>query len=130
MFVENLVGPEKSAFLGLARKVVQADGVLSPREAQLLSSFAAATGAEIADGTVQELAAEFQTRQSKVSALLELIGLGYADGEYRLIERTSIDEISRALGFDDNEVAAMESWVIRQTALLQEAAAFWTGEDA
>ena len=49
MFVENLVGPEKSAFLGLARKVVQADGVLSPREAQLLSSFAAATKAEIAD---------------------------------------------------------------------------------
>lgn len=130
MFVENLVGSEKSAFLGLARKVVQADGVLAPREAQLLSSFAAATEAEFAEGTVQELASAFQTRQSKVSALLELIGLGYADGEYRPIESALVGEISRALGFADDEVAGMESWVVRQTALLQEAAGFWIGEDA
>lgn len=97
MFVENLVGSEKSAFLGLARKVGQADGVLSPREAQLLSSFAAATEAEFADGTVQELASAPQTPQSKVSVAPELIELGYADGEYRPIESALIGEISRAL---------------------------------
>ena len=130
MFVENPVGPEKSAFLGLARKVVQADGVLSPREAQLLSSFAAATKAEIADGTVQELAAEFQTRQSKASAMLELIGLGFADGEYRPVESALIGEIARAMGIRDDEIAAMESWVIRYVALSEEAAGFWNTEDA
>ena len=79
---------------------------------------------------MQELASAFQTRQSKVSALLELIGLGYADGEYRPIESALVGEISRALGFADDEVAGMESWVVRQTALLQEAAGFWIGEDA
>ena len=130
MFVENLLGPEKSAFLGLAQKVVQADGVLSPREAQLFSAFAAATEAEIREGTIQELASVFQTRQSKVSALLELIGLGFADGEYRPVESASIGEIAKAMGIRDDEVAAMENWVIRQVALCEEAAGFWNAEDA
>lgn len=54
----------KSAFLGLAQKVVHADGLLAPREAQFLSSLEVTAGEVVAAGTVEDLAAIFQTRQS------------------------------------------------------------------
>ena len=62
--------------------------------------------------------------------MLELIGLGFADGEYRPVESALIGEIARAMGIRDDEIAAMESWVIRQVALSEEAAGFWNTEDA
>ena len=130
MFLENLIGREKSAFLGLAQKVVQADGVLAPREAQLLASLEATVGEDVAEGTVEDLAATFQTRQSKVSALLELMGLGFTDGEYHPAEGRLIKKISKVLGFTEDELVGMENWVVRQVALIEEAAGFWTEEDA
>ena len=130
MFLENLIGKEKSAFLGLAQKVVHADGLLSAREAQLLTALEAAAGETVAQGTIDSLAAVFQTRQSRVSALLELMGLGLADGEYHPAETKLIKEIAKALGFTEDELIGMESWVVRQVALIEEAAGFWTEEDA
>ena len=130
MFLENLIGKEKSAFLGLAQMVVHADGLLSAREAQLLTALEAAAGETVAQGTIESLAAVFQTRQSRVSALLELMGLGLADGEYHPAETKLIKEIAKALGFTEDELIGMESWVVRQVALIEEAAGFWTEEDA
>ena len=129
MFLENLIGREKSAFLGLAQKIVHADGLLAPREAQLLSSLEVAAGEVVAEGTVEDLAAIFQTRQSRASALLELMGLGLVDGEYHPAESKLIKEISEALGFAEDELIGMESWIVRQVALIEEAASFWTKED-
>ena len=129
MFLENLIGREKSAFLGLAQKIVHADGLLAPREAQLLTTLEAATGETISYGAVEELVSVFQTRQSRVSALLELMGLGLADGEYHPAESALISEISRAFGFTEDELIGMEIWVVRQVALIEEAAGFWTEED-
>ena len=130
MFLENLIGKEKSAFLGLAQKVVHADGLLSAREAQLLTALEAAAGETVAQGTIESLAAVFQTRQSRVSALLELMGLGLADGEYHPAETKLIKEIANALGFTEDELIGMESWTVRQIALIEEAEGFWTEEDA
>ena len=58
------------------------------------------------------------------------MGLGYADGEYHPSESESIAEISRALGFTEDELVGMENCVVRQIALVEEAAGFWTAEDA
>ena len=130
MFLENLVGSEKSAFLGLAQRIVQADGALAPREAQLLEVLEAATEATASAGEVRELASAFRTRQSKVSALLELMGLGLADGEYHPAEKDMIADISKTMGFSEEELLWMEGWVVRQAHLLEEAANFWREEGA
>ena len=130
MFLENLEPREKRAFLALAQKVVHADGVLAEREARILAALSDAIGAPALDGTVEELAAAFQSRRSKVSALLELMGIGYVDGEYHVAEIESVAEIARALGFADDELVGLENWVVRQVALIEEAAGFWTAEDA
>ena len=130
MFLENLVGSEKSAFLGLAQRIVQADGALAPREAQLLEVLEAATEATASAGEVRELASAFRTRQSRVSALLELMGLGLADGEYHPAEKGMIADISKTMGFSEEELLWMEGWVVRQSHLLEEAADFWREEGA
>ena len=130
MFLENLEPCEKRAFLALAHKVVHADGVLAEREARILATLSDAIGEPALDGTVEELAAAFQSRRSRVSALLELMGMGYADGEYHVAEIESVAEIARALGFSDDELVGLENWVVRQVALIEEAAGFWTAEDA
>lgn len=130
MFLENLEPREKRAFLALALKVVHADGVLAEREARILATLSDAIGEPALEGTVEELAAVFQSRRSRVSALLELMGIGYADGEYHVAEIESVAEIARALGFPDDELVGLENWVVRQVALIEEAAGFWTAEDA
>ena len=128
MFIENLTENEKAAFLGLAQKVIRADGVLAPKEELLLASWSSLGVHSPMDGTVERLASIFSTRRSRVSALLELLGLAFADGKYRRTERTLGAEIAQALGFTESELIAMENWVIRQVALVEEAVGFWEEE--
>lgn len=130
MFLENLEAGEKRAFLALAHKVVHADGVLAEREAEILATLSSAIGEPALEGTLEELAAAFQSRRSKVFALLELMGIGYVDGEYQVAEIESVTEIARALGFSSDELVGMENWVVRQVALIEEATGFWNAEDA
>ena len=124
MFLENLRSDERAAFLGLAKKLVEADEVLSPQESELLMSLSDATGTVAATGSVTDLAAVFHTRRSKASALLELLGLGLSDDEYHPAEAALIAEVSNAFGFMDEELIWMESWIIRQASLVEEAADF------
>ena len=127
MFIKNLDGAQIGAFIGLARQVIRADGVLAPEEVGLLETIAQTAGfsGEPPAGTVAQLASAFTTRRAKASALLELMGLGFADGEYHPAEKDLIREIAQAFGFSDDELASMEGWVTRQVMLLEEAAGFW-----
>ena len=131
MFLENMTGGEKSAFLGLAQELVRADGVLSSKEDELLASLTAMAGhQQAAEGTLEDLAGTFQTRKAKVSALLELLGLALVDGEYHTATRAVVAGIAKAFCFGEDELGGMEAWVARQIVLIEEAAAFWSGEDA
>ena len=124
MFLENLSDGEKAAFLGLAKKLIEADEVLSPKESQLLASLTDAADTAIATGSVADLAAAFRTRQCKASALLELLGLGLSDDEYHPAEAALVAEVSTAFGFTEEELVWMESWVVRQAYLIEEAVGF------
>ena len=128
MFPENLTDGEKAAFLGLAKRLIEADEILSPKEIQLLGSLTDAAGVAAATGTVAELAAAFHTRQSKASALLELLGLGLSDDEYHPTEATLVAEVSNALGFTEDELTWMESWIVREASLIEEAVGFMRHE--
>lgn len=129
MFIYNLTANEQSAFLGLADKIIQADGILALQEEQLFAYLSNATGQPAAEGTVESLAAVFQTRRSKASALLELMGLGLTDGRYHPAERTLVAEIAKVLGFNENELVGMENWVVRQAMLVEEATGFWNEDE-
>lgn len=129
MFLENLSDGEKAAFLGLAKTLIEADEILSPQESQLLASLTEAAGVAAVTGSVEALAAAFHTHKSKASALLELLGLGLTDGEYHPAEASLVADVSNAFGFAEEELAWMESWVVRQASLVEEAASFMSQEN-
>lgn len=131
VFLDHLSAAEAGAFLALARLVVLADGSLSDEEAPALAALTKALDFPPAPAgdTVAELAALFTNRRAQVSALLELMGLGFVDGQYHPVEREIIGEVAAAFGVGAAELLAMEGWVIRQGVLMREAAGFWA-EDA
>lgn len=133
MYIENLNHEEQVAFMKLSRLVLYADGIIAREEVEFFEHLKRVTG--VNETLVQhnddpaQLVRVFASRQSRVSALLQLIAMGYVDGNYDETEQKLCTQIGLAMGFDETELAAFESWVVRQTMLLQEAQSFWTYEE-
>lgn len=124
MFLRDFTEEQKQAFLVLANKVVLADGSLAPEEAALLGTFRAEMGvteAPLPSMDAEQAAQAFDTRPAKVAALLELIALGHADGDFDKDESAVVKEVKRAFGLSLADFEAMTNWVLRQMALVREA---------
>lgn len=124
MFLRDFTDEQKQAFLVLADKVVLADGRLAPEEAALLGTFRAEMGvaeAPLPSMDIEQAAKPFDSRPVKVAALLELIALGHADGDFDKDESAVVKEIKSAFGLSLAEFEAMTNWVLRQMALAREA---------
>lgn len=113
---------EREAFVQLACHLVRVDGVLSGDEEEILAALRAETGVETPARAIDpmEVVGVFATRRSKVAVLLELMSLAHVDGLYDPSEQTLIGSLAVAFGFDEGELPAFTSWVIRQTLLLRE----------
>jgi hypothetical protein len=83
--------------------------------------------ATVVDGEVAELAAVFSDRRSKVAALLELVGLGYADTSFGGIERSLIADVARAMDIDSGDMQRIEDWVRQHVDHLRQALALMRG---
>lgn len=59
--------------------------------------------------------------------LLELLGLAHADQDYHATEKEFMQQVASACGVSENELRDMESWVVRQLALVSEAVQFMEG---
>ena len=63
----------------------------------------------------------FDTRRSRIIALLNLLKLSYADGAFEVEEECLLKEISQAFGLPDAEFLLLDNWIRRLTALEAEA---------
>ncbi len=130
MFLNNLSETEKKAFLTLAKEFILVDGVLSPEEEELVRIMKAEMG--ISEGfpegekSHQELFSLFNSRKSRISALIEMEGLGYANMEYHVQEKEFIKEMAETFGITADELDTIDEWVVRQVALLYEAHELWS----
>ena len=128
MFLSKLNEPQKCAFVSLAKAFVKSDGVLLKSETEMLSlmkfEMGLDTNAEGAAGKVDELLAAFNTPSTQKAALFEIIGLGHSDSDYSCAESKFVSQMAKAFGICDTDLAWMENWVLRQTALVREADAF------
>ena len=100
MYLNMLDNDEKIAFAELAEKMIEADGLVVGRETTALAALKAEAGVTDASGsgrTADELAGVFQSRRSKVAALLELIGLGYSDTSFSLGEESLINAVANRM---------------------------------
>ena len=63
----------------------------------------------------------FDSRRSRVVALLNLLRLSYSDGAFEIEEECTLKEISHAFEIDDQEFLLIDNWVRRLVALEEEA---------
>ncbi len=120
MFLNLLKGEEKAAFLALARKVIAADSDIAEQEMRLLDSMKKELDleeedlAEIDDtASIQSICAKFTSSKSKVSALMELIGIGFVDGKFVHEEQEVIFSIAKSMGISSEETTMYIDWARR-----------------
>ena len=125
MFLTLLNDEEKRAFALLAEKMIEADGIVVGREAATIAAYkgemglAAPSGGE--DQGVEDLAAVFDSRRSRVVALLELIGLGYSDTSFSVTERSLVFALARAMDIEADTLVDLEAWVQQHVRLIRQA---------
>jgi uncharacterized tellurite resistance protein B-like protein len=129
MFLNHLSLNEKKAFLSLAKEFILVDGELSPEEEDLVKIMKAEMGIEEGfpegEKSRQELFKMFVNKRSRIAALIEMQGLGYANMEYHIQEKAFVKEMAETFGISEEELDRIDEWVVRQVALLYEANEFW-----
>lgn len=131
MWLRGLNDRQREALLGLAHNVVVSDGLLDPNEEGMLDDFKRemelhpATEAEYLelDGIEQT----FDSRKSRMIAILNLLRLSYADGAFEIEEECLLKEISRTFAISDEEFLLLDNWVRRLLALEDEARRLMVG---
>lgn len=126
MFLNMLDDDEKRAFVLLAERLIEADGIVVGSEAAALAALKAEMGVGDVAGqalSVEELAYTFKDRRSRVAALLELFGLAHSDSNFHMSEVSLIASVAYFMGFDDQAIDILESWVQEYVSLVRKALA-------
>jgi uncharacterized tellurite resistance protein B-like protein len=120
MFLNLLKPEEKSAYLTLARRVISADSTIAKEEQTLLEAMKRELelSEDIIDYlpdsvSIRELCDMFVSSKSKVSALMELIGIGFVDGHFVHQEKEVIYQIAENMGISKDETTMYIDWAKR-----------------
>ncbi len=118
MFLNLLKSEEKIAFLTLAKKIISIDSMISKQEIVLLESMKRELELEDADiqyldKPIEEICNQFSNSKSKISALMELIGIGFVDGKFVLEEQNLIYQIGDAMNISREETTMYIDWARR-----------------
>lgn len=117
LFVDNLTPAQQQALFDLAVQLAGADGEFSEEEKRYLNAYMAHFGIDIdferaEKRTLDELAAVFDTQESRVIALQQLIRLAYKDGYFSDEERDKVFALAQKMGLNDPEfMMRLERWV-------------------
>jgi tellurite resistance protein len=124
MWLASLSSGQREALMGLAYNVVVSDGLLDPNEEGMLDEFQREMGLDHVNVEYLELSGieqVFDSRRSRVVALVNLLRLGYADGAFEIEEECLLREVCKSFQFPDEEFLLLENWVRRLVALEDEA---------
>jgi hypothetical protein len=124
MFLHELTPQETTAFLSLAQQLISVDGKIQGQEQEMLARFAREMEipAEVREQiSTTEAAVGFQSKRSRNIALLELIGLAYADEAFVLGEAQFINQLVEAFGADREHITAMDAWIREVIGLTRKA---------
>ncbi len=125
MWLASLKPDQRQALIGLAHDVVVSDGLLDPNEEGMLDEFKREMELNVATESeyleLDGIEGIFDTRKSRLIALLNLLRLSYADGAFEIEEECLLKEISRAFDVTDDDFMLLDNWVRRLIALEDEA---------
>jgi len=125
MWLRALNDRQREALLGLAHNIVVSDGLLDPNEEGMIDEFKRemelnpATESDYLE--LDGIERTFDTRKSRMIALLNLLRLSYADGAFEIEEECLLKQISRTFAISDAEFLLLDNWVRRLLALEDEA---------
>lgn len=132
MFLHELSPEQRRAALVLARQVINADRRLAIQEVERLDALylEAGLGPEMASapGEVGDLNVVFPSARSRVVVILDLLLVGYADGELAPSEFAAIRDLAARMQVDAGVWETALEWAQRHQALMKEASAL--GRDA
>jgi len=125
MWLSSLSTEQRQALMGLAHNVVVSDGLLDPNEEGMLNEFKREMelnpGDDVEYLELSGIEKIFDSRKSRVVALVNLLRLGYADGAFEIEEECLLREVCKAFQLPDEEFLLLENWVRRLVALEDEA---------
>lgn len=124
MFLDRLSAADQRVFLDLAVRLIKVDGVHDAEKA-LLGGLLIQMGVEQSwtsnpEPSTLSLLDQISGRAARAAALMELLGIAWADTEYGEEERAFIAQAAQRWQISRTRLALMESWVVRQIALMEE----------
>ncbi len=128
MFLASLTEAQQRAFLCLAYNVVVSDGDLTVGEEIMMEEMRREMNVDKdfvpeyveLDGIEQT----FPDRKSRVTVLISLIQLGYADGAFEVEEQSFLRVLSDYFEIPEPDFALIDNWVKRLVSLQKEAKDF------
>ncbi len=126
MFLNKLDFVEKEAFISLAVLAAKANGEFAEEEYLMIEEYCKEVGIAFFDAenvkTIDEVIRVFaasEERHKKI-AVLEIIGLMYADGGYDDKEREFVKEFTAGISVSDEAVVKMESALVKYMDMSKE----------
>ena len=126
MFVSNLNNEQQSYLLSLGEMLIKADNQETEKELEKLNILREQliNVPKKEDVQLNKLSLVFTCQKSKVSLLLELLGIAHADEEYHETEQDLIAKIAKYLNISTPLLFDMNNWVKRELILANEAQIF------
>ncbi len=132
MWLASLRADQRRALLRLAHNVVVSDGLLDPNEEGMIAEFQRemelSSNEEAEYLELDGIGKIFESRRSRIVALLNLLKLSYADGAFEIEEECLLKEISQTFKVDDTEFQLLDNWVKRLNTLESEAQSLMEGD--
>ncbi len=126
MFLKRLDQIEKEAFVSLAVKAAEANGQSADEEYQMLEAYCEEMGIAFFDAKnvkpIEDVIKVFADSpdQHKKIAVLEIIGLMYADGEYDEIEKTFVEKFADGIGVSHDDVKKSEEVLVKYISMTRD----------
>ncbi len=128
MYLNNFSYEQKLAFLAIAVKIINADGILDRREQQTIDTMRIEMGllaeAKLPNGPLEQIVSVFDTRRNRIYAFIEWIALAYADEKFSGEEQKLLRAIALQFNLDEKEASAIETWVNDYKTLLKDVERF------
>ena len=125
MFLANLTGEQKAAFLVLAQTLIAADDVLSDDEVSMMEQYkqemAFPASMNVPRQSVEQCTEVFKAgaKVTKKQIIFELVALACADNDYADEEHHFLGAVSTALGLDAAFLGECRAYVRELTALYE-----------
>ena len=124
MFLSSLSLAQRQALMCLAHDVVVSDGELTAGEQLQMESLRGDMNLP-ADFEAHYLPIEgveqvFDSRRSRVIAIIALVRMAHADGAFEIEEQCLLSDLCRAFDIGEHDFELLQNWVRRYMALERE----------